>query len=57
MNIDDFVNLVAEMRQAQRDYFRLRSSESLTRAKGLEKQVDRAIVDRAVTDSLPFGDR
>ncbi len=45
MNKDDFVTLVAAMRQAQRDYFAdpNRTRETLDKAKDLERQVDRAI--------------
>lgn len=38
--MEEFVRLVAEMRQAQRDYFKSRSPEALERAKNLERQVD-----------------
>ncbi|MBX7204170.1 MAG: hypothetical protein K1X81_01985 [Bacteroidia bacterium] len=40
MNDKDFRKLVAEMRQAQKDYFSTRSSSHLTRAKQLERKVD-----------------
>jgi hypothetical protein len=35
-----FVSLVNEMRQAQREYFRTRSSTALEKSKSLEKEVD-----------------
>lgn len=38
--MEDFINLVAEMRRAQRAYFRNRTYENLEMAKGLEKYVD-----------------
>ena len=38
--MEEFVKLVAEMRQAQKDYFKSRSPEALERAKNLERQVD-----------------
>jgi hypothetical protein len=40
MTDDDFRQLVAEMRNAQREYFKTRASDWLTAAKKLEKQVD-----------------
>jgi hypothetical protein len=43
MKADDFYTLVAEMRTAQRDYFRTRSTEALSRSKELERKVDNAI--------------
>lgn len=41
MKLEEFVSLVQEMRQAQKDYFTLRSYKSLKRAKALEKRVDK----------------
>ena len=38
--LNAFEQLVLDMRQAQREYFRIRSPEVLNRAKNLEKQVD-----------------
>jgi hypothetical protein len=40
MNDKDFRDLVAKMRQAQKDYFRTRDREVLSRSKELEKLVD-----------------
>lgn len=37
----DFEILVADMRKAQKDYFRTRSQNALRSAKELEKQVDK----------------
>lgn len=37
----DFEILVADMRKAQKDYFRTRSQNALRSAKKLEKQVDK----------------
>lgn len=45
MNLKEFAALVAEMRDAQREYFRTRSGEVLERSKKLEKQVDHALKD------------
>lgn len=38
-----FLDLVSEMRKAQKEYFKTRSPESLTRSKNLERQVDKEI--------------
>lgn len=40
MTAKDFFNLVKQMRQKQKDYFKTRSSESLRKSKELEKLVD-----------------
>lgn len=40
MTAKEFFDLVTEMRQNQKDYFKTRSNESLKRSKELEKQVD-----------------
>ena len=40
MNARDFFDLVTEMRQEQKNYFKTRSTESLKKSKELEKQVD-----------------
>lgn len=39
----EFVRLVADMRNAQRRYFRTRSTADLDHSKRLEKRVDEAI--------------
>lgn len=43
MNAKEFFNLVSEMRQAQRNYFKTRNQGYLDRSKHLEKQVDAEI--------------
>lgn len=43
--LPQFVDMVARMRQAQKDYFRDRLTMQLQQAKGWERQVDRAIVE------------
>ena len=43
MHFEQFVNLVAEMRQTQREYFATRSYASLKKSKQLEKRVDESI--------------
>lgn len=52
MNARDFFNLVTEMRQNQKDYFKTRSTESLRKSKELEKQVDDEIarVNKIMSD-------
>jgi len=40
MNDKDFRDLVARMRQAQKEYFRTRDREALGRSKELERLVD-----------------
>lgn len=44
-NTESFISLIKAMRDAQREYFRLRTSETLRRAKELEKQVDQKILE------------
>ena len=39
----EFVALVREMRQAQKEYFKTRDRDVLNRSKSLERQVDKAI--------------
>lgn len=46
MTVADFINLVGEMRMAQKSYSKTRSYESLTKSKSLEKQVDELLSDR-----------
>lgn len=43
--MNNFVKLVAEMRNKQKEYFKTRSFQSLNEAKQLEKDVDKAIKD------------
>ena len=40
MTTGQFADIVLEMRKAQKEYFKYRSPEALTRSKQLEKQVD-----------------
>lgn len=44
-NTESFISLIKAMRDAQREYFRLRTSETLRRAKELEKKVDQKILE------------
>jgi hypothetical protein len=43
VTVTELANLVAEMRRAQKEYFRTRSSGALDKSKALEKQVDAAV--------------
>lgn len=47
MTDQEFRELVAEMRHAQKEYFRVRSSAALDKSKTLEKRVDQAMQDFA----------
>lgn len=42
-DLPEFVALVRSMREAQRDYFKTRSGEALSRSKELERKVDAAL--------------
>ena len=44
MNKREFFDKVSEMRDAQKEYFRTRSSASLTKSKKLEKEIDDEIL-------------
>lgn len=50
MNAREFFEKVAEMRRAQRDYFKTRDKDTLIRSKTLEKEVDDEI--KRVTEIL-----
>lgn len=54
MKADEFIGLVARLREAQKRYFKHRSSADLEYSKALEKQVDAAIREHADGPSL-FG--
>lgn len=43
MTLEEFFRLGCEMRTAQKEYFRIRTSSSLKRAKALERRFDDAI--------------
>lgn len=43
MNHREFFDKVSEMREAQKEYFRTRSSAALNRSKALEREVDNEI--------------
>ena len=44
MSGKEFLILVKDMREAQKEYFRTRSRDALVRSKSLEKQVDEEII-------------
>ena len=46
MTTGEFADIVFEMRKAQKEYFKYRSPEALTRSKQLEKQVDEILFNR-----------
>ena len=46
MTVGQFAYKVFAMRQAQKDYFRTRSTESLKLSKMLEKEVDEILIER-----------
>lgn len=46
MTVGDFINIVKEMRKAQKEYFKTRSQASLTKSKELEKTVDKLLAER-----------
>lgn len=52
MNAKQFFDLVAQMRKAQKDYFKTRSAAYLEMSKSLERQVDAEIarVDKVLND-------
>lgn len=57
MTSAEFNSLVREMRNAQREYFRTRSKESLMKSKALEKRVDEALSGQATLfDGLKGGE-
>ena len=49
----EFVALVAQLRIAQRDYFKCRTPEMLADAKRLEAQVDQRLVELATDHKQP----
>lgn len=57
MTAKSFFNLVREMREAQRSYFRTRSKDLLEKSKLLEREVDREIarVDKLLSEKTTPG--
>ncbi len=57
MRGSEFQSLVGKMHEAQREYFRTRSKDSLIRSKQLEKQVDEILSGQAgIFDGLKGGE-
>lgn len=52
MNESEFRELVAEMRSAQKTYFRTRSRDALERSKQLEGAVDLALIKVVSTEQV-----
>lgn len=46
MTTGEFADLVQEMRDAQKTYFRTRSNDALEKSKYLEKKVDKLLEER-----------
>ena len=46
MSTDEFTELVREMRYAQQQYFKDRTQSALTRAKDLERKVDKHLTQQ-----------
>jgi len=46
MTTGDFADLVKKMRDAQKEYFKTRSSDSLHRSKDYERKVDEVLLSR-----------
>ena len=46
MTTGDFADLVKKMRDAQKEYFKTRSSDSLQRSKDYERKVDEVLSSR-----------
>ena len=51
MKLDELAQLVLQMRNAQRTYFRERSPQALSVSKELERRIDRVVAD--VLDKQP----
>lgn len=51
----EFIDLVARMRQAQKDYFRYRQPSTLQLSKALERQVDSVIEQHQNPDLFSEG--
>lgn len=53
MNPREFFYAVAQMRQAQREYFKLRTPDNLRRARWLEGEIDREIArTKAIVEAM-----
>lgn len=54
MTKDEILPIVAQMRQAQKDYFKTRSFKKLEEARRLEQMVDAIIKSEMAGDQLPL---
>lgn len=54
MEINEFVSLVSRMRDAQRNYFLVRTPKALEGSKRLEREVDAAIKTIRSADRQPL---
>jgi hypothetical protein len=55
MTMVELARLVAEVREAQKAYFRTRSAAALESSKAMEKRLDRVVMEILVAPTL-FGD-
>jgi hypothetical protein len=53
MSNDEFVDLVSRLRDAQKNYFRVRTADALEGSKRLERDVDKAIEEMRSRDRQP----
>lgn len=53
---DSFQDLVAEMRRAQKEFFRTKSSTALEKSKRAEREVDMALKEHFDKQPKLFGD-
>lgn len=52
--MNDFEQLVCEMRSAQKEYFRTRSKDVLQKSKQLEKRVDEYLIGKKINQQTFF---
>jgi hypothetical protein len=52
--MNNSIQLVADMRAAQREYFKTRTQSALTKAKTLEAKVDKALEQTPQQHKLPI---
>jgi hypothetical protein len=56
VTLEEFTKLVADMRHAQKEYFRTRSTAALEQSKRLERRVDEALTQSAAGQKELFAD-
>lgn len=55
MNPKEFFDKVAEMREAQKEYFRTRNGSTLAKSKALEREIDNEIARaKAIIEKRPM---